>query len=361
MSACGDHASKGRGGLRAVAGAVVAACVLGLAPATASASEVTVQGATLYYTAFGSEENSLEIVLQPDGATFQIRDSGAPISASPPCVGLRPRQVTCPAAGVDLIVVEAGDRDNRVAVSPNSPRAQVSGGAGRDVFTGTAGADRLIGGAGADTLDGRDGADLLDGGAGADTLTGGPGADDIICGDDVAADIVNADSSDTVAPNCSRDTVSVAAAPAPPAPPPPVSAPPPAPGQAPPVVVLNTPAPALELLNPFPIVRLRGSLTRQGTRIELLSVAAPRGSRIEVRCLGRGCPARRGRASAARTVRFRRFQRHLRSGVVLEVRVTRVNAIGKYVRFGIRKGQSPTRRDLCLKPGASRPVRCSAT
>src|SRR5204863_2873426 len=56
----------------------------------------------------------------------------------------------------------------------------------------------------------------------------------------------------------------------------------------------------LELLASFTVVRLAGKVTRRGTRIRELSVNAPGGSRIEVRCRGRGCPFRRIGKTAAR-------------------------------------------------------------
>jgi PKD repeat protein len=124
----------------------------------------------------------------------------------------------------------------------------------------------------------------------------------------------------------------------------------------------------LRLLSPFPVVRIAGSILRRGTRIRLLSVHAPAGARVSIRCSGRGCPfakqvrTTRGAptAEAARQVRVRRLERLLRPGVVVKVLVTRANTIGKYTRFKIRSGRPPTRVDRCLNPGSSRPVSCPA-
>ena len=115
----------------------------------------------------------------------------------------------------------------------------------------------------------------------------------------------------------------------------------------------------LPLMSPFPVVRIVGRLTRDGARIEVLSVKAPARSRIFVRCFRRGC---RGRSATQgrgrRPVRFRRFERQLAAGTMLEVRVGRSDAIGKYTRFRIRRGRRPARQDLCLDPGASRGTAC---
>jgi PKD repeat protein len=130
---------------------------------------------------------------------------------------------------------------------------------------------------------------------------------------------------------------------------------------------------ALRLLNPFPIVRIVGTVTRRGVRLRRLLVDAPPGATVSVSCRGRRCPFRNrtsmasrprspGRAHAARVIRFRRLERRLlRAGVRIKVRVTKPDAIGKYTLFRIRKRRSPARVDRCLVPGQSKPVRCSAT
>ena len=107
------------------------------------------------------------------------------------------------------------------------------------------------------------------------------------------------------------------------------------------------------------VVRVTGVLTRSGARITRLTVAAPAGSRVRVSCRGRHCPVRRARVTMAkRHAHVRAYERSLRAGVVLEVRVSLRNTIGKYTRFAIRKGRPPARRDACLRPGATRPTRC---
>ena len=114
---------------------------------------------------------------------------------------------------------------------------------------------------------------------------------------------------------------------------------------------------ALRLMSPAPVVRIRGRLTRSGARITLLTVRAPRGARITVRCLGRGCPARRWAGTASLT-RIARFQGAFRAGTRLVVSVTRPGRIGKHTVIAFRRGAAPTRRDRCLMPGARKPVRC---
>jgi hypothetical protein len=143
----------------------------------------------------------------------------------------------------------------------------------------------------------------------------------------------------------------------------------PEPTAAPEPAPVAVPAPAIEvreeqaarpprLMSPAPIVRIRGRLTRSGARITLLTVRAPRGARIVLRCYGRGCPARRWAGTASLT-RIARFQGTLPAGTRLVIRITKRGRIGKHTTIRIRRGAAPTRRDRCLVPGASRPVSCA--
>jgi hypothetical protein len=113
------------------------------------------------------------------------------------------------------------------------------------------------------------------------------------------------------------------------------------------------------LMRPFPIVRIAGVVLPRGARITILSVRAPRGAKVRVRCRGRGCPVGSvARSSATSLVRFHRFEQRLRAGVRLKVFVRKAGRIGKYTRFLIRAGKPPSRVDRCLMPGRARPVRC---
>jgi len=113
--------------------------------------------------------------------------------------------------------------------------------------------------------------------------------------------------------------------------------------------------PAPEYLQPFPVVRLKGSLADRGARIRLLRVSAPRGSRIRVRCTGATCPLRR---RTVRAGRIRALERFLPARTRITIRVTKRGFIGKYVRITIRDGRAPARRDACLFPGRTRPRSC---
>ena len=142
-------------------------------------------------------------------------------------------------------------------------------------------------------------------------------------------------------------------------------------------IVVGVPAPAprgetnrLRALTPFPIVRMAGRIGTRGTKFRVLTVDAPTGSTVTVRCKGRGCPfakstraARAGErvAYAARRVRIRKLEgRLLRAGVVVRIFVTKAGTIGKFTSIKIRGGKSPKRVDRCLMPGSTKPVQCQS-
>jgi hypothetical protein len=111
------------------------------------------------------------------------------------------------------------------------------------------------------------------------------------------------------------------------------------------------------MMRPAPLVRIRGRTTPGGARITLLTVKAPRGARISLRCRGRSCPVKKW-AHTASITHLLRFQRVLVAGTRLTIRVTKPGRIGKYTQIVIRNGKAPTRRDRCLTPGSSKPRRC---
>ena len=113
-------------------------------------------------------------------------------------------------------------------------------------------------------------------------------------------------------------------------------------------------------IQPFPVVRIRGTALLRGARFTLISVRAPRGARITVRCAGPRCPRKRLKMTARGMTRLRPYERFLRVGVQLTIRVTRPELIGKFTRVEIRSGRAPLRRDRCLAPGSSAPVDCPA-
>ena len=125
------------------------------------------------------------------------------------------------------------------------------------------------------------------------------------------------------------------------------------------LILVDTPA--LELLSPFPVVRLSGRFGGSALRVERLAVRAPDGASVRLACRGRDCPYRRKAVVPEDgTLRFRRLERRLRSGTVIELFVTKPGTIGKYTRFRVRRGRRPTRVDACLLPGSSKPRPCPA-
>ena len=157
------------------------------------------------------------------------------------------------------------------------------------------------------------------------------------------------------------------------APPAPTPSPAPNPSPAPPTATPAAPAPSPvspggsqaslppPLLDPFPVVRIRGLLTPTGARITLFTVRMPGGDvALDVRCRGASCPVRKitGRSSDQPLVRLRRFERKLEAGTRFDIKVTQRSRIGKWTTIVIRRGKPPKRSDQCAYPDVREPVPC---
>jgi len=123
-------------------------------------------------------------------------------------------------------------------------------------------------------------------------------------------------------------------------------------------------APPPSVISPFPIVRIVGILKRAGVRIKLLSVRLSAAGRAVVARRGARCPAKsQARALPASRkgtmwVRFRSFERFLRAGIALEIRISKPGKIGAFTRYAIRRRKLPARSDSCLDPGGRKPIAC---
>jgi hypothetical protein len=114
-----------------------------------------------------------------------------------------------------------------------------------------------------------------------------------------------------------------------------------------------------KLLRPFPTIRIRGRLSTTGARVTMLTIRAPHKVKILVTCGGPGCPTHRWHGSAART-HLPRFERNLRAGMWIRVKITKRGYIGKQTLIRIRLGKVPLRTDACLYPGARKAKACPA-
>ena len=126
---------------------------------------------------------------------------------------------------------------------------------------------------------------------------------------------------------------------------------------------MSVPPPGFLL--PFPIVRIVGRVFANGVKLSRLAVEAPSEARITVGCRRRGCPipaaSRLAPAGRVTWVRFRQFERFLRVGVTLELRVSRGTEIGAYTRFVVRRRKLPLRVDSCLDPAGIKPIVCPSS
>jgi hypothetical protein len=98
----------------------------------------------------------------------------------------------------------------------------------------------------------------------------------------------------------------------------------------------------------------------RGAKVTLLSVRAPRGTRISVQCSGGHCPRKSMKKPARGTLRLKPYQRFLPAGLKLTIRVSQRDRVGKYTWLKIRGGLPPLRRDRCMAPGSPAGVDCGS-
>jgi hypothetical protein len=118
--------------------------------------------------------------------------------------------------------------------------------------------------------------------------------------------------------------------------------------------------PALPLMQPFPVVRVKGFFTGTGAVLQLVSVTAPEAARTAVSCRGGDCPSHGLSKPATGPSRLTVLERAFRAGTRLKFRITQPAVIGKYTSIVIRAGGPPERRDRCLIADRGEPVRCPA-
>jgi hypothetical protein len=110
-------------------------------------------------------------------------------------------------------------------------------------------------------------------------------------------------------------------------------------------------------------VRARFIAAPGAARIVRLQVlGATKGTQVQVRCNGGGCPFKLRQLTLRRTTRKldlrKRFKLRRIGRQTLEVRLLRHDSIGRVVRFTGKRGGIPATRFLCLAPGKSKPRRC---
>jgi PKD repeat protein len=124
------------------------------------------------------------------------------------------------------------------------------------------------------------------------------------------------------------------------------------------VMIRTRPIPPTPLLSGV-LVELRAAVYRKFTKVRGLLVRAPKGSKVTVRCLGKGCPKVVTKTSkGSKKLRFKKLQRNFKPGRKLIVTVTKNGFIGKQVVWTIRRRKAPLRQDLCMNPGAKKGSAC---
>jgi PKD repeat protein len=124
------------------------------------------------------------------------------------------------------------------------------------------------------------------------------------------------------------------------------------------VTVNDRPIPPLQVL-PGVEIDARFLVFPRRTKIRSLRVRAPAGSKISVRCVGKGCPKPVATTSkGSKRLRFKKLERRFRPKTKLIVKVTKSGFIGKQTVWTMRRRKPPLKRNSCLFPGVRKASEC---
>jgi PKD repeat protein len=120
----------------------------------------------------------------------------------------------------------------------------------------------------------------------------------------------------------------------------------------------------LRPMSPSPRIRLGYAVIGRVTRIMSLTIRGPKDAVVRVRCRGKGCPTKkvlRAKISKSGTaVRFKRFERRLRAGTILQIYITKQGRWGEYRKIRFRANKRAVWTDRCIKDFGAKVQRCPA-
>ena len=168
-----------------MAAGVAGVCLLWAAAAQATTvPDVLYKPPLLQFTDRYAHATGEDLTVTRQGPNYVFENPGGiarNIDSDPGCPKSYATVFPCPIAGVELLLLDLKQADDRALVDlgrrARFVKQVVRGGPGADRLRGKAGRQRLVGGPDDDVLRGGRGRDVLIGGDGVDACFGGPGRD----------------------------------------------------------------------------------------------------------------------------------------------------------------------------------------
>jgi PKD repeat protein len=108
------------------------------------------------------------------------------------------------------------------------------------------------------------------------------------------------------------------------------------------------------------LIQIRGSVDGRFTKLKRLLVKAPRGAKVNVKCMKRGCHAKASKRGNGRKQRVRAVEGRMAAGTKIVITVSKRGYLTQKTTYTTRLRKGPVRKDVCLEPGSKKGTGCPA-
>jgi hypothetical protein len=105
-------------------------------------------------------------------------------------------------------------------------------------------------------------------------------------------------------------------------------------------------------------IQIRGSVDGRFTQVKRLLVQAPRGAKVAVKCMRKGCADHATKRGNGRKQRVKALEGRLRAGTKIVIAISKSGYLTQKTTFTTRRGKGPLRKDVCLEPGSRKGLSC---